>query len=50
MTSMIFVNLPVQNLPRAKDFYTAIGFTNNPQFTDGHIWEPMWMDMAAVPQ
>ena len=34
MTSMIFVNLPVVNLARAKDFYTAIGFTNNPQFTD----------------
>lgn len=34
MTSMIFVNLPVVNLARAMDFYAAIGFTNNPQFTD----------------
>lgn len=34
MASMIFVNLPVANLVRSKDFYTAIGFTNNPQFTD----------------
>jgi len=34
MTRMIFVNLPVADLPRAKAFYEAIGFTNNPQFTD----------------
>lgn len=31
---MIFVNLPVNNLPAAMEFYTRIGFTNNPQFTD----------------
>lgn len=34
MSHMIFVNLPVANLPRAMSFYEAIGFTNNPQFTD----------------
>lgn len=33
MTAM-FVNLPVTDLDRAKSFYTAIGFTINPQFTD----------------
>lgn len=33
MTAM-FVNLPVTDLERAKAFYTAIGFTINPQFTD----------------
>ena len=33
MTSM-FVNLPVTDLERAKAFYTAIGFTINPLFTD----------------
>jgi len=31
---MMFVNLPVTDLDRAKEFYTAIGFTVNPQFTD----------------
>jgi predicted lactoylglutathione lyase len=31
---MIFVNLPVTDLPRAKAFYEAIGFTNEPRFTD----------------
>ena len=34
MSKMIFVNLPVADLPKAKAFYEAIGFTNNPQFTD----------------
>ena len=33
MTAM-FVNLPVTDLERAKSFYTAIGFTINPLFTD----------------
>jgi predicted lactoylglutathione lyase len=34
MAKKIFINLPVSNLQKAMDFYTAIGFTNNPQFTD----------------
>jgi uncharacterized protein len=33
MTAM-FVNLPVTDLERAKNFYTALGFTINPLFTD----------------
>lgn len=31
---MIFVNLPVADLEASKAFYTAIGFTNEPKFTD----------------
>ena len=34
MPKMIFVNLPVTNLPASMAFYEALGFTNNPQFTD----------------
>lgn len=34
MPKLIFVNLPVADLPRAKTFYEAVGATNNPQFTD----------------
>src|SRR6478609_4828487 len=30
----MFVNLPVTDLDRAKAFYTALGFTINPLFTD----------------
>ena len=33
MTQM-FVNLPVTDLERAKAFYTAVGFSINPLFTD----------------
>jgi predicted lactoylglutathione lyase len=34
MAKKIFINLPVADLQRAMTFYTAVGFTNNPQFTD----------------
>ena len=34
MSKLIFVNLPVADLPAAKAFYEAIGAVNNPQFTD----------------
>ena len=34
MTQMIFVNLPVADLARSKAFYEAIGFTNEPKFTN----------------
>lgn len=34
MSQKIFVNLPVADLARARAFYEAIGFTNNPQFSD----------------
>ncbi|RWX01440.1 VOC family protein [Flavobacterium cerinum] len=30
----IFVNLPVKDLKRSIDFFTKVGFTFNPQFTD----------------
>jgi predicted lactoylglutathione lyase len=31
---MIFVNLPVKDLPAAKRFFGALGFAFNPQFTN----------------
>jgi uncharacterized protein len=34
MSKLIFLNLPVADLAAARAFYEAIGFTNNPQFTD----------------
>jgi predicted lactoylglutathione lyase len=30
----IFVNLPVKDLPRSVAFFTALGFSFNPQFTN----------------
>lgn len=34
MKKQVFINLPVADLKKAMDFYTAVGFQNNPQFTD----------------
>lgn len=34
MSKMIFVNLPVSDLPRATAFYEAVGAARNPQFSD----------------
>jgi len=34
MASQIFVNLPVKDLNRSIEFFTKLGFTFNPQFTD----------------
>ncbi len=34
MTTRIFVNLPVKDLDRSIRFFTALGYTFNPQFTD----------------
>lgn len=32
----IFMNLPVKNLDRSMDFFAALGFDFNPQFTNEH--------------
>ncbi|MES2726663.1 MAG: VOC family protein [Bacteroidota bacterium] len=34
MATKIFINLPVKNLQASIDFFTQLGFTFNPQFTD----------------
>jgi predicted lactoylglutathione lyase len=34
MTQMIFVNLPVSDLPRSRAFLEALGAVNEPKFTD----------------
>jgi predicted lactoylglutathione lyase len=34
MSQMIFVNLPVADLPKAKAFYEAVGAVNEPKFTN----------------
>lgn len=34
MAAMIFVNLPVADLPASMAYYKALGFDHNPQFTD----------------
>ncbi|NOW44046.1 hypothetical protein FHW96_000173 [Novosphingobium sp. SG751A] len=48
MTKMIFVNLPVTDLPRAMRFYDALGFTNNPQFSDDNSACMVWSETISV--
>ncbi|GAB2523773.1 VOC family protein [Lysobacter humi (ex Lee et al. 2017)] len=36
MSRQLFVNLPVRDLARAVDFFTRLGFTFNPKFTDAN--------------
>jgi hypothetical protein len=48
MIKMIFVNLPVTDLPASMSFYEAVGFTNNPQFTNDQAAAMMWSDTIVV--
>jgi len=34
MSTQIFINLPVTDLKKSVEFFTALGFTFNPQFTN----------------
>jgi uncharacterized protein len=34
LISKIFASLPVKDLDRSKTFFTAVGFSFNPRFTD----------------
>jgi predicted lactoylglutathione lyase len=45
---MIFVNLPVKDLPRSMAFYKALGFTNNPHFTDETAACMVWSEVINV--
>ena len=45
---MIFVNLPVADLARARAFYEALGFTRNPQFSDDTGAAMVWSDAIFV--
>ena len=48
MAKMIFVNLPVTDLARSMQFYAAVGFTNNPAFTNDQAAAMQWSDEIAV--
>lgn len=44
MPTHIFVNLPTGDLPRAKEFYSALGATIVPEFTDDNAACVKWDD------
>ena len=44
MATAIFVNLPVSDLERSKAFFTALGYTINPQFSDENAASVVFSD------
>jgi predicted lactoylglutathione lyase len=44
MAKQIFINLAVKDLQKSMDFYTALGFTNNPQFSDDNGKCMVWSE------
>ncbi len=48
MSRMIFINLPVTNLNASMNFYAALGFQNNPQFSDDTAACMVWSETIHV--
>lgn len=48
MAKQIFINLAVKDLQRSMDFYTALGFSNNPQFSDDTAKCMVWSESIYV--
>lgn len=48
MLRMIFVNLPVADLKTSMAFYAALGFENNPNFTDETAACMVWSEAIHV--
>ena len=48
MTKQVFINLAVKDVERSMDFYTRLGFTNNPQFSDESGKCMVWSDHIFV--
>ncbi len=48
MSKQIFINLVVIDLQKSMDFYTALGFANNPQFSDETAKCMVWSENIYV--
>ena len=48
MAKMIFVNMPVTDLKASMAFYEAVGFANNPMFTNDQAAAMAWSDEIVV--
>ena len=48
MAKQIFINLAVKDLQKSMDFYRALGFTNNPQFSDDTAKCMVWSENIFV--
>jgi predicted lactoylglutathione lyase len=48
MSKQIFINLAVKDLEKSMEFYTKLGFTNNPQFSDDSRKCMVWSENIFV--
>lgn len=48
MAKQIFINLAVKDMQKSMAFYTALGFTNNPQFSDETAKCMVWSETIFV--
>ena len=48
MAKQIFINLAVKDLQKSMDFYTALGFSNNSQFSDETAKCMVWCENIFV--
>lgn len=48
MTSQVFINLPVTDVEKSMALYVAMGFTNNPQFSDESAKCMIWSENIFV--
>ncbi len=48
MMKQIFINLAVADVNKSMDFYTQLGFTNNPQFSDEQGKCMVWSEYIFV--
>ena len=48
MAHQIFINLAVKDLQKSMEFYAALGFVNNPQFSDDSGKCMVWGDNIFV--
>ncbi len=48
MARQVFINLAVSDLKKSMDFYAALGFTNNPQFSDDTAKCMVWSEHIFV--
>ncbi|MFL9829668.1 VOC family protein [Flavobacterium sp. ARAG 55.4] len=48
MAKQVFINLAVNDLQKSMDFYAALGFTNNPQFSDDQGKCMVWSENIFV--
>lgn len=46
--SKLYINLPVTNLTKATTFYEALGFTQNPDFSNDDASAMVWDDNLSV--